>query len=140
MKQSSHPFVRFLMVGGLATALHYVILIGLVQWGGLGATLSSSLGFAVSALVNYLLNRRFTFKSDASHAAALPRFATIALTGLVLNAAVMASLVQLHVPYLLAQAVATATTVLWNYALNRRWTFSNSTSATSLTTDRKAAT
>jgi len=140
MTPTAHPFVRFLLVGGLVTALHYALLILLVQVGGLGATLASSLGFAGSAIVNYLLNRRFTFASDTPHIAALPRFATVALIGLTLNAAVMASLVQLHVVYLLAQAVATVATVLWNYVLNVRWTFGARATAAIPAVDREAAT
>lgn len=140
MTSRAHPFIRFLLVGGLATTLHYVLLIVLMQVSGLGATLASSLGFAASAIVNYLLNRRFTFTSDIPHVAALPRFATVALTGLALNAVVMAALVHLHLVYLLAQVVATIATVLWNYVFHIHWTFGTPTTTVVPAVDREAVT
>jgi putative flippase GtrA len=120
-------FIRFAIVGGVVTAIQYAILIALVQGAIAGAVAASSVGFAVSALANYALNRRFTFRSSQAHAEALPKFAIVALLGLAVNA----SLIWLfHIPvglhYLLAQVLATGGTLLWNFTLNRIWTFSPS--------------
>ena len=67
--------LRFLLVGGTATAMQYAVLVALVRWAGVGPTLASCIGFVLSAVLNYALNRRFTFRSQARHAQALPRFA-----------------------------------------------------------------
>ncbi|MBS0172538.1 MAG: GtrA family protein [Nitrospira sp.] len=118
-------FSRFLFVGGFATALQYVILISLVQGWGVDAVAASTAGFLVSAIFNYVLNRRFTFISEVAHARAFPRFIAVAVGGLAINAAVVWLLVDtagLH--YLLAQVIATLIALVWNFVCNRIWTFS----------------
>lgn len=120
-------FGRFLLTGGASTALHYLILIVLVQSGACGTVLATSIGFGVSAVFNYLVNARFTFRSDASHARAFPRFAVVAGTGLTLNAILMWLLnVVAGVPYVVAQVGATVITLVWNFLLNKHWTFARS--------------
>jgi putative flippase GtrA len=119
-------FAPFLLVGALATALQYLILVALASGAGLPAPLASALGFCASALVNYWLNRRFTFSSRRAHGVALPRFLVVATSGLIMNTAIMwlvVSVVRWH--YVLAQVLATSAVVLWTYSLNRHWTFSH---------------
>jgi putative flippase GtrA len=120
--------MRFLMVGGAATALQYVILVALVQLELTGAVAASNIGFAISAVLNYAANRTFTFRSERRHIEALPRFAAVALGGLAVNATLMwlcHRVAGLH--YLVAQVLATCATLLWNFTLNRLWTFSAET-------------
>jgi putative flippase GtrA len=117
-------FARFLLVGGLCTALQYLILVAGVRGFGLSATLSSTLGYVASTAVNYYLNHRFTFASESLHRHALPRFLLIVCCGLALNAAVTfvgTSIYGLH--YIVAQMLATCVTLLWNFLANSRWTF-----------------
>jgi putative flippase GtrA len=120
----AHKFLKFLMVGGLCTALQYLILIALVEGLGIFATLASTVGYVVSSAVNYYLNYSFTFRSDAEHGRSLPRFLLIAGCGLVLNGAVTylgTAILGLH--YILAQVAATIVALLWNFLANLRWTF-----------------
>ena len=127
-------FGRFLVVGGIATALQYAVLIALTAGAGVQPLLASSIGFVASATANYTLNRRFTFHSDVDYVAGLERFLIIAGVGLTLNAAVMAAATAVAgANYIVAQLVATAVVLLWNFHANRLWTFSNrlSTSARS---------
>jgi putative flippase GtrA len=121
-------FVRFALVGGFATTLHYAILVVLVEglrWPPVAAT---SVGFAVSALGNYLLNRRFTFRSQRRHVEAAPRFAVVAVVGFFINAGVVwlaFDAAGLH--YLVAQVLATLATLGWTFVGNRHWTFDHAT-------------
>ncbi|MBN2885132.1 MAG: GtrA family protein [Chromatiaceae bacterium] len=119
----AEQLLRFGLVGALATALHYVLLIALVQLAGWSALAASSLGFSLSALLNYALNRRFTFRSRRAHGEALPRFALVAASGLALNALLLAALIEVGAHYLIAQVLATALVLLWNFSLNHRWSF-----------------
>jgi len=116
-------FIKFTGVGLIATAIHYAILtLGVML--GAGPVWASSLGFVLSALVNYDLNRRHTFRSDRRHREALPRFAAVAGVGLLLNAAIMGLATgALHWHFLLAQVMATGLVLLWNFSINRVWTF-----------------
>ena len=52
------------MVGGLSTLLQYLVLFTLLELCRADAILASSVGFAVSALLNYGLNYRLAFHSD----------------------------------------------------------------------------
>jgi putative flippase GtrA len=116
--------LRFLAVGAAATALQYAILIALVRWAGWDAVPASTLGFAISMWLNYVLNRRYTFASDRPHAQALPRFVATAMCGLGLTAVGMYTLTSLvRLDYLLAQIIVTAAVTAWNFALNRWWSF-----------------
>jgi putative flippase GtrA len=120
----AHKFLKFLIVGGLCTALQYVILIALVEGLSVSATLASTVGYVVSSAVNYYLNYSFTFRSDAEHGRSIPRFLLIAGCGLLLNGAITylgITLFGLH--YLLAQVAATIVALLWNFLANLRWTF-----------------
>lgn len=116
-------FLRFAIVGGLATALQYFVLVSLVILFDMNPIYASSLGFIVSAGFNYSLNHRYTFQSQLPHRLALPKFIVVAISGLFVNSGMMwMGLFHLH--YLLAQMIASVCTLLWNYLLNRLWTFS----------------
>jgi putative flippase GtrA len=116
-------FARFLIVGGIATALQYAILFALTA-AGIQPLVASSIGFVASAVANYTLNRRFTFRSDVKYVTGLERFSIIAGVGLALNAMVMAAGISLGIHYVPSQVVATAVVLLWNFQVNRLWTFS----------------
>ena len=116
-------FVRFAAVGGVATAIQYAILILLVRGFGVGPTAASSIGFVLSAIVNYLLNYRFTFQSNRPHGPAATKFGLLAATGLLINAAIMHLMTAAGVNYLLAQVCATGVVLFWNFIGNTLWTF-----------------
>jgi len=117
-------FVGFAAVGSVGLAAHYLMLTGLVELLAVDPVAASVAGFVVGALVNYGLNRRLVFRSDRAHRAAGPRFMAVAASGLVINAALMALLVDgLGVYYLAAQVLVTGGLTVWHFALNKYWTF-----------------
>ena len=120
-----HKFVRFLIVGGIATLIQYVALIWSVERWHWNAVLGSSFGYLLSAIANYLLNYYFTFRSDNRHGVAAARFAIVMAAGFALNALLMELLtVKIHLLYVLAQVMATIGTLIWNYWANSKWSFS----------------
>lgn len=117
-------FGSFLVVGAVATAVQYAVLVLLVRGFSVNPVVASTLGYCLSALLNYDLNHRVTFRSAVPYLRGLRRFAAISTLGLLLNAALMAVLVEsakLH--YIVAQVAATVTVLLWNFFANRRWTY-----------------
>lgn len=117
-------FCFFTAVGAVGTAAHFATLALLVESLGLDPLPASICGFAAGVLVNYLLNRRLTFRSHARHSAALPKFLAVALLGAALNTLLMylgLHLLQLH--YLLAQALAALLVLFWNFTGSRLWAF-----------------
>jgi putative flippase GtrA len=116
-------FIRYLAVGGIATAIQYVLLVFLVRAFGMAPTPASTIGFALSAVVNYLLNYSFTFRSDRPHGPAAAKFAVLAGSGLLINAIIMHVMVTAGVRYLIAQVCATGVVLFWGFIGNTIWTF-----------------
>jgi len=116
-------FLRYAGAGAVGTALHYAMLITLVQLARVDAVVASTAGAMAGALVNYVLNHRFTFASEKPHARALPRFALVSAAGVALNAAVMAGVLAVVPHYLVAQVVATGVVLVAGFVANRTWTF-----------------
>ncbi len=121
-------FSRFLLVGILCTGIQYAMLAAGVEWLGLRAVVASTTGFLLSAVLNYLLNRRYTYGSRASHASLIWKFTLVMAAGLLLNGLFMQVLHgYLHWHYLLAQLLTTGITMFWNFLAHRFWTFARST-------------
>jgi putative flippase GtrA len=117
-------FLRYSLVGAVGTAVQYALLVSLVRAGLAPAIAASTTGAIAGAVVNYYLNRRWTFGSARAHEQALPRFAAIALAGIGLNAIVMAGMfTYFSAHYLLAQIVATGVVLVAGFVANRTWTF-----------------
>ena len=124
-------FAFFATVGAITTGMQYVILILAVELLRADPVVSSCAGYLISAVVSYLLNYHFTFKSDHSHFGAATRFAIVSGTGLLLNGVIMYCLVHsLHMVYIVAQVVATAIVLLWNFLGSALWAFSRTSSST----------
>jgi len=127
IKALARQFFRFLLVGSLVAIVQFSVLFALVQYVKLGALFASSIGFIISAALNYILNYTFTFRSNASHSKALARFIAVASVGLLLNGVLMqigTEILQIH--YIYSQIGAIAFVIIWNFVANRMWTFSGS--------------
>ena len=118
-------FFWYIVAGGIATAVHYAVLIALVELLTIDPAPSAAFGTLCGAVVSYVLNRRMTFvSSNAGHVQALPRFMAIALLGALLNGLlVWLGVQQFGWHYLLAQALATVLVMGLTFRLNRLWTF-----------------
>ena len=120
----STRFLRFLIVGSIATVIQYIVLVILVEITPIEAVTASAIGFFLGAVANYFLNYRFTFESSARHRVAMPKFALTAAAGLLINTLTMAVLTrQLFVYYVFAQFIATLITLFWNFVVNSLWSF-----------------
>lgn len=118
----SSKLVRFLMVGGTATALQFALLIGLVEWIQADKVLASFCSYIASAAVNYLLNYYLTFASKVGHWQALPKFVVVVAIGSLVNTLVFAG--GLYVlPYLVAQCAAIFAALCSNFLLHKYWIY-----------------
>jgi putative flippase GtrA len=124
MTRLGHKLLSFTGIGSIATIVQYVVLVLLVSVFHWPAVLSSTIGFGLSALLNYILNYNFTFKSSSPHLTALTRFFFMVLVGLGLNALVMHLMTAwLGFHYLLAQVLTTGLVFIWNFTVSQLWTF-----------------
>jgi putative flippase GtrA len=122
--QVAHDYVRYGVVGAVSTGFHWGLLALLVEGARLEATLSTTIGYALSSVLSYLLNYFWTFSSTERHVDAAGRFMLVMVSGLALNAGIFALLLYvggLH--YLYAQVLATLLVSFWNFGLNRWWSF-----------------
>lgn len=63
-RQSAREFVRFALVGVIATAIHYLLYFVLQKMTNAG--MAYTIGYAVSFVANFLLTSVFTFKAKAT--------------------------------------------------------------------------
>lgn len=125
-------FLRFAVAGAIGTLLQYLVLIVLVQLLNAEPVPASALGYALSALVNYWLNHRYTFRSRKRHRDVFGKFLLVSLSGLGLNTLLMwigITFMGLH--YLLSQILTTALVLIWNFSVNALWSFAEAESGNS---------
>lgn len=116
--------LKYGVVGGLGTALHFGSLYAFVEWLRLSPVLASALGFVLVLLVSYALNQRWTFRRAASGWGPLLKYSIVSLTGLALNTGLMTAAVEwLHWHYLLGQCLVVIAVPVSNFLFNYYWTF-----------------
>lgn len=124
MRALVHQFTAFFGVGVVVAALHYGLLIGLVELGGVDAVPATLAGYVAGGVLSYALNRRLTFRSDRPHDEAGWRFAAVAAVGFGLTWLAMHLFVdRFGLPYLPAQLLTTGLVLIWSFLANRVWTF-----------------
>ncbi len=122
--QFATAFIRFAMVGVCGTAAHYSVMGALVEFVQAPVLFATTIGFFVGAVVNYILNRRFTFASERTHLDAMPKFFAVCGLGAIINWFVVGQLLHyFSIHYLVAQCIATGTVLTWNFIVNYLWTF-----------------
>ncbi|MEX3951278.1 GtrA family protein [Paraburkholderia sp. EG287B] len=138
--RAARRFVVYAGVGAIGTVAQYSILIAMVHSGLASPAVSSMAGATVGAIVNYSLNRQITFRSKSNPLSTAPKFAIIALLGVLMNGVCMKFFATvLGLNYLIAQLITTALVLGLTYLLNSKWTFkehgrhSNPSSNASLT-------
>jgi len=125
-KNTISQFLMFAGIGAIGTLGHYTTLIVLVQFYTVDPVFASSFGFVVGAIINYILNYHFTFRSDKPHREALTKFLIVATIGAGINGFIMyAGVENTNINYLLVQIFATSVVLLWNFVVNKLWTFAH---------------
>jgi putative flippase GtrA len=121
-----NQFLRFTLVGTVATVTTYAVLIVGVEGLHINAVMASVAGYVLGIVVNYILNYRYTFGSDQRHHVVIPKFLAVMVVGMFMNAAVMfAGINWLDLHYMLAQLVAVAVVLMLSFTANRLWAFAD---------------
>jgi putative flippase GtrA len=97
--------------------------VGSVELAALSPTAAYSLGFAISTVFNYLVNKHVTFDADATKAVAVLRFTLTTIVGLTVTRVCMRMLTSFGLHYLLSQVLTTAIVSMINFQLASRWVF-----------------
>lgn len=121
----NRELVSFLLTGGLATLLQYVVLAlgtDYLEW---PASVASGTGYLSGAVLSYLSNYFFTFASDRPHVQAISRFLTMAAVGWCLTIVLMALLADIMGwNKWISQVLVTCFVLAWNFLISRTWVFS----------------
>jgi putative flippase GtrA len=83
---------------------------------------ANALGFAVSVMTNYYLNRRWTFRSTGRVSRELPKFVTVSLIAYAGNLLVF-TLARTQLGPVVSQLIAIAVVMPINYVANKLWSF-----------------
>lgn len=121
--KSIRQLLRYTVVGAVATATHYALLVAGVEAAGWPAWWASGFGAVVGAQVAYVGNRRFTFSFRGAIGASWLRFQTTAIAGAVLGMAIVGAAVYIGLHYLIGQVAATLASLLLTFTINRLWSF-----------------
>lgn len=119
-------FIRFALVGVIATLTHALALTVMVEAWHFDATLANGLAFLVAVQVTYWGQRLWVFRRAPADASGLVRFVVTAAIGLGLNVAIMALAVDaLRLDYRIGFATALVAVPLVSFVLSRKWVFAN---------------
>lgn len=123
-KNNRHQIAKYATVGAASAVVDFGVLFALTDGLGLHYLASATFSFILAAVVNYTLNRIWTFRSSGKRRRQLPVFFIIAMLGLILNNNIMYfSVEHLGLHYLLAKVVAAAIVTFWNFFGNKYITF-----------------
>lgn len=113
-------FIRFAVVGGIASVIQFSILVALVELAHANKLIANAVGFIFAATANYLMNRYFTFSGTQSHMGyGMMKFAVTSVIGLAVNTIIFQTLMSFGVWYVIAWVLATGLTMIWNYSAAR---------------------
>jgi putative flippase GtrA len=132
LKKSGLQFVKFCFVGASGVVVNLVVFnLTILLWRLVGGStptaaeyLGNLLGFVVSVLTNYYLNRRWTFRSSGAVSSELPKFVTVSIVAYLVNLGVFTVARHgLHLDDNLSQLIAIACVMPINFILNKLWSF-----------------
>ncbi|MFY2556168.1 GtrA family protein [Corallococcus terminator] len=127
--------------GAVATLADFAVVLALVELAGLLPAWATVLGALLGAVVNYSINRVFTFRSTAAVGRQLMRYAVVSGTSALLNAGGVA-LLTLHpqLAYTLGWWLVRGVVYFaWNLPLQRDYVFNDSNSQEALLEQRPHA-
>ena len=123
MRAALYRFLRFGVVGVLATLVHTAVFAVGIELVHIEPVAANAIAFGVAVLVGYALNRGWTFAHRAEHGR-LWRYAVGALIGLGCNSAIMYLAVhRMHWSPYIGLVIALVMVPPLSFALNQFWVF-----------------
>lgn len=120
-------FAQYIAVGGTAFIIDFGLMVMLTEYFGINYLISASLSFIAGLAVNYLLCIRYIFSERAltSRIYEFIIFSLVGLSGLLLNAGIIALLAEkFGIRYTIAKLVAAFFVLLFNFLSRRQLLFS----------------
>lgn len=143
-RKEQKRFVKFALVGGLGAVIDFVVMNVLSHWGNMPLVFAGTISFIVAVFNNFTWNRFWTYPESRSR----PLFNQLGMFFIVNAAGVAIRIPTLHfleppvlkfventfhTTYITAEfyarnltlAVAVGIVMLWNYFINRYWTYND---------------
>ena len=126
-------FLKFGVVGVIATIIDFGVLVFLHECFGIDPIIAAAISFIVSLIFNYLASMRFVFthREDLSKAREFAIFLVLSIVGFALNEFVMWGgelvLEDMGVNYdgghyyVAVKVFATCIVMIWNFASRKKW-------------------
>jgi len=108
--------------GAIGTAVHFAVLFATLSIAQ--PVVASTLGAIAGCIVNYYLARHFVFASTQPCNRSFPRFVTVAMVGIIINAAIIQAFVNM-LPIAVNQVLASTIVLLTGFVMNKWWTFND---------------
>jgi putative flippase GtrA len=123
MKKTFFQLVRYVLVGGAATAFDYGVYFLFTRGLFLAVELANPLSYLAGSVFSFLGQRSITFRSNGNPWPQYFRFVIVNAIGLCVSQATL--LIGLHFGLhdLVAKVVCVITSGSFNYLANRFWTF-----------------
>lgn len=127
-QQNIAQFLRYLIAGGTATAIDFIVLYIFVEFLSIWYILAATFSFIIALTISFFLNKFWTFKNgDKKISSQMVKFLIVNLIGLGINLIILYILVEFFfLWYLFAKVFATAVAVIWNFLGMRNLVFNNS--------------
>lgn len=117
--------VRFGVSGALSVGADFAVLA--ILHSGLGVPLlwATLVGYSISLVINYLLNRNWTFQHGGDHRRTLARYAVVVGFNIGSTLLLVLGLTHLGLFYLLSKLIAVAINAMINFTAGRYWVFAH---------------
>jgi len=113
-------FLRYAGIGIIGTTTHVLVLFLMV--GFTTPVVASTLGAITGCVTNFRLSRSYVFADHPGQVLVFPKFATVAIGGIVINAIVMFTLTPIF-PLIVSQIISTGIVLVTGFLLNSTWSF-----------------
>lgn len=115
---------RFGIVGLSAAALHFTIVVMLVQFAGIPPLIANIAGFFSGFQVSYWGHKFWTFKaSDMLHSTAIPRLLLVQTFSFLANEFLFYLFISLHLPYTIALLIVLMIVPIFTFVFSKWWVF-----------------
>jgi putative flippase GtrA len=115
--------IRFGVTGAASLGADFAMLYGLHKGAGVGLSLATVLGLVAAVIVNYTLNRNWTFQARAGHGSTLGPYAFMVGVNVVTTLVIVDGLTNAGLYFLWSKVVAVAFNASLNFTSSRYWIF-----------------
>jgi putative flippase GtrA len=115
---------RNALAAGVATMADFMLALSLLHFAVASPAVATFGGCALGAVVNFAMNRAWTFRSDGSPTREAWRYLLVSASSAAFNAALVHVLLLPNVPFVASWVLARGAVFLaWNYPLHRDYVF-----------------